>query len=101
MSFGATALAELGQAKRAKEWMSRAMLIDPENIKTRYNFACFLTVPLQETEAALEVLDPLFARMSIGLLNHVKVDPDLDPLRGDPRFKAMVAAAEVRLAADA
>jgi len=101
MSFGATALAELGQAERAKEWMNRAMLTDPENVKTRYNFACFLNVPLRETDAALEVLEPLFARISIGLLNHAKVDPDLDPLRGDPRFKAMIASAEARLATGA
>jgi hypothetical protein len=37
--------------------------------------------------------------MSIGLLNHAKADPDLDPLRRDPRFKAMIAAAEARLGA--
>jgi adenylate cyclase len=77
--------------------MSRAMLLDPENIKTRYNFACFLTVPLGETDAALEVLEPLFARISNGLLNHATVDPDLDLLRENPRFKAMLAAAEARL----
>ena len=34
-----------------------------------------------------------------GFLHHAKVDPDLDPLREDPRFKAMMAAAEERLAA--
>ncbi len=37
-------------------------------------------------------------KISIGLLNHAKADPDLDPLRDDPRFQAMVAAAEARLA---
>ena len=45
VAFGASALAELGDAQRAKAWMNRAMLIDPENIKTRYNFACTLTIP--------------------------------------------------------
>ena len=40
-------------------------------------------------------------RSRIGLLNHAKADPDLDPLRDDPRFKAMIAAAEARLAAAA
>jgi hypothetical protein len=37
--------------------------------------------------------------LAAGFLNHAKADPDLDPLRDDPRFKAMVAAAETRFAA--
>ncbi len=34
----------------------------------------------------------------VHLLNHAKVDPDLDPLRSDARSEAMIAAAESRLA---
>jgi hypothetical protein len=33
-------------------------------------------------------------------LTHAKVDPDLDPVRADPRFQAMIAEAEARLAAE-
>ena len=32
-------------------------------------------------------------------LKAAKADPDLDPLREDPRFKSMIAAAEARIAA--
>jgi adenylate cyclase len=97
MAYGAIALATLGEAERAKDWISRALLIDPENMNARYNFACSLTNYLKEPEAALELLGPVFETMAIAWLNHAKADPDLDPLRQDPRFKAMVASAETRL----
>jgi adenylate cyclase len=98
MGFCCYALALLGQAESAKGWMSRALLIDPDNVNMRYNFACALTTHLQDVDAAIELLGLLFEKISIGLLNHAKADPDLDPLRGDPRFQAMVTAAEARLA---
>jgi hypothetical protein len=30
-------------------------------------------------------------------MRHVDADPDLDPMRGDPRFTEMLAAAKKRL----
>jgi adenylate cyclase len=98
MSYGAIALAALNEAERAKDWINRALLIDPDNMNARYNFACTLTNYLKEPDAALELLRPFFESVAVGFLNHAKADPDLDPLRDDPRFKAMVAAAESRLA---
>jgi len=99
MAYGANALATLGEAERAKDWMNRALLIDPDNMNARYNFACALTTHLKDADAALDLLGPVFETLAMGFLNHAKADPDLDPLRDDPRFKAMVAAAEARLAA--
>ena len=78
--------------------MNRALLIDPENMKTRYNFACALAAQLKETDAALEWLGPVFDKLAVGLLNHAKADPDLDHLRDDPRLQGMIARAETRLA---
>jgi adenylate cyclase len=74
--------------------------MDPDNMNARYNFACSLTSLFKEPdpEAALELLAPVFQTLAAGFLDHTKVDPDLDPLRENPRFRAMVTAAEKRLA---
>jgi adenylate cyclase len=96
---GATALAALGEADRAKDWMRRALLIDPDNLNVRYNFACTLASWLGDPEAALDMLGPLLERDTGDLARFAPTDPDLAGLRGDPRFQAMLAAAEARLAA--
>src|SRR6266581_2488620 len=98
MGFAVGALAVLGEVERAKEWAERAILLDPDNINLRYNFACSLIVDLHDYEAALDMLGPRFETMGIEVLNWVKSDPDLDPIRDHPRFKVMLAAAERRLA---
>jgi adenylate cyclase len=100
MGFAVTALAVLGEAERARDWMRSALLIDPENEIMRYNFACALSIHLRDIEGALELLGPYFQRATRTNLNHVKADPDMDPLRDDPRLQAMIAAAEERLAAE-
>jgi adenylate cyclase len=100
MGFAVTALAVLGEAERARDWIRSALLIDPENEIMRYNFACALSIHLRDIEGALELLGPYFQRATRTNLNHVKADPDMDPLRDDPRLQAMIAAAEERLAAE-
>jgi adenylate cyclase len=98
MGFAVGALAALGEAERAKEWANRALLLDPDNVNLRYNFACTLITGLHDVDAALELLAPAFERMRAEVVNWVKSDPDLDLIRDHPRFKAMLAAAEARLA---
>jgi adenylate cyclase len=98
-AYSAYALGALGEAERAKERMNRALLIDPDNWNMRYNFGCVLIIHLNEIDAALDMLAPAFGDLSISRLNHAKADPDFAVLRDNPRFKAMIAAAEARLAA--
>jgi adenylate cyclase len=64
----------------------------------RYNMACALVTDLHEPEAALDLLEPAFGRLELDAVTWMKADPDLDAIREHPRFQAMVAAAEARLA---
>ena len=99
MSFAIDALLTLGQTDRAREMMKRAVLLDPDNINMRYNLACTTLMQLHDTDTALDMLEPLYKIISRALLNWTKSDSDLDSIRDHPRHKAMVAAAEKRLAA--
>jgi adenylate cyclase len=98
LAYSAYALGALGEAERAKERMNRALLLDPDNLNMRYNFSCAL-VHLKDVDAALDMLAPIFETLATGFLSHAKADPDFAVLRDNPRFKAMIAGAEARLAA--
>ncbi len=99
MGVAVSALAALGETERAKDWMNRALLIDPDNMRMRYNFACTLAALLGDPDAALDMLEPALERDHGDNLSAAKTDPDFAGLRDDPRFQAMIAEAEARLAA--
>ena len=93
------ALAALGESDRAEDWMRRALLIDPDNLLMRYNFACTLARSRSDPDAALRMLAAVLERDTGRVVTSAPTDPDLAGLRGDPRFQHMLAAAEARLAA--
>ena len=93
------ALAALGETDRAKDWMRRALLVDPDNLLVRYNFACILATLLNDPEAALDMLGPVLEKDPGDLTRVARTDPDFASLLDDPRFEAMIAKAEARLAA--
>jgi len=100
MGFAIGALATLGESARAKDLIQRATLLDPENLNMRYNLACATIIDLKDAEGGLDLLKPLLEIVPKELLNWTKADPDMDSVRDHPRFKAMIAAAEARLAAE-
>ena len=98
LAMGASALAVLGERERAKDWVRRALLLDPDNLMGRYNIACALAQDLNDFEGAIDALEPYFECTSSPTeVRHAEADPDLEPIRADPRFGNMVAAAKKRL----
>jgi adenylate cyclase len=93
-------LAILGETERAKERIERALLIDPDNLNMRYNFACVLAGYCHDVDGALELLERVFAEARGTLISNAVVDPDLDILRGHPRFDEMLANAKKRAATE-
>jgi adenylate cyclase len=100
MSFGAGAYAALGQVERAREWMDRALLVDPDNLSMRYNFACAFAAFVGDKKASLTHLERSLATAGAFHLALVEVDPDLDALRDEPRFQAMLSRTKARLGID-
>ena len=100
LAYGAIALGELGETLRAKEWVRRALVVDPDNLIMRFNLACFSSASLGDNDAALELIAPFMERCGTLQVTHVQNDPDLDKLRDDPRFQAMIEAAKARLGID-
>jgi adenylate cyclase len=98
LASGAAGLATLGLHDRARDWIDRALLLEPDNISMRYNLACALVIDIKDHDAALELLGPYFDRVvSPTQIKHLGADPDLDPIREHPQFKQMFAAAKQRL----
>lgn len=95
---GAYALAVLGEDDRAREWVERGLLLDPDNLAMRYNMACTLTLALQDDDAALDVLQPYFETVNTASqIKHAEADPDFVRIRDMPRFQQMLAATKLRL----
>ena len=98
LASGANALAVLGDTDRAREWMRRGPLLDPDNLVMRYNTACAFLRRFGDAKEALHTLEPFFKTVtSTTWIWHAEADPDLEAIRDDPRFKEMLAAAKTRL----
>jgi adenylate cyclase len=95
---GVTTLLRLGQTAKAKDWVEKAIKLNPDSRSLRYNMACAM-VQLGAFDRAIELLEPVAAACGRQGIEWFKVDTDLDPIRKGARFKHMMEAAEARLAA--
>ena len=85
--LGATALIELGEAKRGLDWTRRALELDSQDPNVLYNAACAFSIAgeLDEAITCLEKSVPFCADRK--WLDH---DSYLDPLRSLPRFQELL-----------
>jgi len=98
LAAGASSLMMLGEIERGKDWVDRALLLDTDNIMVLYNAACSMTFHNADPDGAFELLEQYFERLeSPGQIHHTEIDPDMDPIRDDPRFQKMLGAAKQRL----
>jgi adenylate cyclase len=97
MGLMAWALAVLGECERARELIDRGLLIDPDNVEMKINFSRALAA-CHDLEKACDILEPIMGHADRLFLDNMSFAPDVEPFRGHPRFQAMIAAAEARLA---
>jgi adenylate cyclase len=90
--MGACTLAALGERDRAKDWLARALAIDPDDNKTRYNAACVYSL-LGEFDRAVDLLEILLSELGPDLILSFKNDSDLDPIRTHLRYQKLLELA--------
>jgi adenylate cyclase len=90
--FGVAALTETGQHDRAREWISRALAIDPDDAATLYNCACAHT-KLGDIDRALDLIEQVLQRASPAYKDWMANDSDIDGLRNHPRFQKLIGNA--------
>jgi serine/threonine protein kinase/Flp pilus assembly protein TadD len=86
--LGAVCLSQFGERERALEWTRRALAADPEDSGVLYNVACGLALLGQEDEA-LTCLENA-VKYGFGHKAWLANDSDLNSLRGNPRFQALL-----------
>jgi tetratricopeptide (TPR) repeat protein len=88
LCFGSMNLWETGQRDKALRWVERALAAQPEDALNHYNVACAFA-NMGEIDKAIDCLERSIQK-GMAQMDWITHDSDLDPLRGDPRFKALL-----------
>jgi TolB-like protein/Flp pilus assembly protein TadD len=88
ITMGAVSLCRLGHKQEGLEWAARAVAIEPDDAGVSYNVACLYSLE-GEVDKAIASLE---TAISAGFFNPgwLERDPDLDPIRDHPRFRALL-----------
>ena len=87
-------LAETGRHHDALLLDQRLVDLRPEDCVAHYNMACSLSMVGRLNEALASLDNAL--RLGYRDIAHLMDDPDLDPLRNDPRYVELIAKIDVR-----
>jgi non-specific serine/threonine protein kinase len=87
--LGAGILARIGDQGRSLDWARRALAIDPEETSILYNVACVYAL-LGRSEDALSCLGKVMEHGTF-YKNWAAKDSDLDSIRSDTRFHALLS----------
>ena len=93
--LGACVLARLGDTEKARNWVERALSIDPEDINCQYNAACVWAV-LGEADKSFDQLEKWSQQAGADSGRWLEHDPDFDRLRDHPRYRAILDAVDRR-----
>jgi adenylate cyclase len=97
IGFLVTALIDLGEIDRARDWIRRGVVLDPYDLRMHYNLACALA-SIPDADAACEIMEGIIDRLTSGWLDWIDVDNSLDLIRATPRFQAVMAHGRARFA---
>ncbi len=88
LCLGAAGLMSLGQQPKALEWAQRAFALDPDDSGVLYNVACVYALGgrLHDAMSCLEQA----VKNGFGHREWLENDTDLDQLRTEPRFEALL-----------
>ena len=86
--LGSAALIQLGERERGLEWASRARSANQSDSLVLYNVACSYALG-DLVDEAIECLDQAIQN-GFGHREWIENDSDLNALRGDPRFQALL-----------
>ncbi len=88
LSLGAGCLARLGNREESIQWAGRAVAIDPEDAVILYAVACVYAI-VELPDEAIAYLDAA-VKAGFGNFGWIENDPDMDSIRNDPRYLAIL-----------
>jgi adenylate cyclase len=88
LNLGATIWSNLGETENAVEWAKRSLAIDPEDPQLLYNVACVYAIEGLKDDA-LKCLERAIDK-GYGHREWIEHDSDLNSLRSDSRFRALL-----------